>query len=214
MYIPEAFAENAPHRLHAMLRKYPFATLITCPVDEATGVPAPFVTHLPLLLDPDRGARGTLRGHMARANPQWRHFRPGQEVLAVFQGPHALIPSHWYGDPEGNVPTWNYVAVHATGIPRILEEKDGVVALLRESLAVYQPEGPAGSLDPSSARFLQLVQGIVAFELEITRLEGKFKLSQNRSQEDQGRVYDGLMKRGRGHDRDVARMIGDERAGG
>src|SRR5205814_7596642 len=135
----------------------------------ADGSLLPFASHLPLLLDSSRGERGMLRGHLARANPQWQQFRPDQEVLALFQGPHAFVSSNWYEDPANSVPTWNYTAVHVYGCPRIHEDDTQVFKLLDDLVAVYQPEGHPLSLAPPSERARELARAIVAFEMEITR---------------------------------------------
>jgi transcriptional regulator len=208
MYIPQAFQETAREVLHAFVRRHSFATLVTCTTD-TNGATIPFASHVPLLLDAGRGSQGVLRGHLARANPQWRHFDAEQEVLAIFHGPHAFVSANWYADPPNMVPTWNYAAVHVYGKPRILAEADEVFTLLQDMLAYYQPEGNPMSLQPPTQRVQQLAQAIVAFELTITRWEGKFKLSQNRTAEDQGRVREALLDRGEPEGLAVAQMMQD-----
>src|SRR5262245_55708329 len=106
MYIPTAFAETDPGTLFGFIEAYSFGLLVS------THQGGPFASHLPLLLEREAGPHGTLLGHMARANPQW-HDLDGQEVLAVFSGPHAYVSPTWY-ESEQVVPTWNYVAVHAS----------------------------------------------------------------------------------------------------
>jgi len=123
MYLPKPFREDDPARLHALIRAHGFATLIS----ERDG--EPFASHLPLLLDAERGPRGTLLGHMARANPQWRSFDQGRAALAIFHGPHCYVSPSWYANAPA-VPTWNYAAVHAYGRPRVLEDGGEVRALL------------------------------------------------------------------------------------
>lgn len=184
MYVPRAF--DAPDRAwcHALIRAESFGTLIS--VD---GAGAPFATHLPFLLDPDRGPHGTLLGHVARPNPQWRGFAPGRPVLAIFQGPHAYVSPSWYG-VHPSVPTWNYVAVHAYGVAVILEDAAPVRALLARLVEIHEADRPAPwSLAALPEDYLaRMLGGIVAFEIPIERLEGKAKLSQNRAAEDQARV--------------------------
>ena len=141
----------------------------------------PFATHLPFLLDSQRGPNGTLLAHMARANPQWHDFNSEQEVLAIFQGPHAYVSPSWY-EIELSVPTWNYAAVHAYGIPRIIEDSEELYQLLKILIETHEAqfENPWPFQLPDD--YLQkMMRGIVGFEIEITRLEGKFKLSQNRT---------------------------------
>ncbi len=203
MYLPKAFQETTPLRLHEFVRRHSFATLITL-TSGPDGSPVPFASHLPFLLD-ERG--GTLRGHLARANPQWQHFRPDQEVLAIFQGPHAFVSSNWYEDPANAVPTWNFTAVHVYGKPRVCEEGAETFKVLEDLVALYQPEGHPLSLSPPADRARELARAIVAFEIEITRWEGKFKLSQNRSASDQERVRRELLARGGVEDRAVAELM-------
>jgi transcriptional regulator len=177
MYIPAAFRETRLEVLHALIREHSFATLISQLDGE------PFATHLPFLLDATRGDHGTLRGHLARANPHWHSFADGQPALVVFQGPHAYISPNWYL-AEQAVPTWNYSAVHAYGTPSIVSDWPTVRTLLEDTVATFesglgQPE--AWTIERDSADYIEkLAQGIVAFEMPITRLEGKRKLSQNR----------------------------------
>jgi transcriptional regulator len=188
MYIPPAFREDDLATLHALMRDYSFAILVT----QQGG--APVATHLPLLLDAERGPYGTLLGHMSRANAQWTGFTGEQEALAIFQGPHAYITPSWY-EPGLNVPTWNYAVVHAYGKPRVIEDQAALIRLLYASIQTYESgfERP-WQLDMPDEAFLGKLKGIVGFEMEITRLEGKFKLSQNRSETDQARVAEELRK--------------------
>jgi transcriptional regulator len=175
MYIPAAFRETRLAVLHALMREHSFATLIS----EVDG--QLFATHMPFLLDSTRGANGTLRGHMARANPHWRSFSEGHEALVIFQGPHAYISPSWYLS-EPAVPTWNYSAVHAHGTPTLLSEWRDVRTLLEDTVSTFEAPLPE---QWSTARagedyIAKLGQAIAAFEIRITRLEGKRKLSQNR----------------------------------
>jgi transcriptional regulator len=182
MYTPPAFREDDLQTIHALMRENSFAILVT----QQDGVP--LATHLPFMLDTERGPYGTLVAHMARANTQWRAFVDQQEALVIFQGPHAYITPSWY-DPGLNVPTWNYAAVHAYGVPRLIEDEATLYAMLSRLTATHE----AGFEQPwlfemGADDFRGKMKGIVGFEIEITRLEGKMKLSQNRSQADQQRV--------------------------
>jgi transcriptional regulator len=183
MYTPPAFREDDLAKLHALIRENSFAILAT----QEDG--APLATHLPLLLDAERGPYGTLLGHMSRANSQWRAFVEGQQALAIFQGPHAYVSPSWYKPEAGNVPTWNYAAVHAYGVPRVIEDEARLAALLHASVDTYEAgfERPWKLAMPPDL-FRSKIKGIVAFEMEITRLEGKLKLSQNRPETDQENV--------------------------
>jgi transcriptional regulator len=187
MYLPRSFQIEDLDRLKVVMREYSFATLIST-VDGA-----PVATHLPLLLrESALSPYGTLVGHVARANPQWRHFAAGSEALVIFQGPHSYISPSWYQATPA-VPTWNYVTVHAYGRPQINDDAAWLSAQLQELIDTYeatQPEPWSGAL-PDEYRHKQM-QAIVGFELPITRLEGKFKLGQNRAPADQQGVYAAL----------------------
>jgi len=184
MYIPSPFDASDPGRCHALIRQESFASLVTV---DAAGIP--FATHLPFLLDAARGALGTLIAHMARANPQWRHFAASRPVLVIFQGAHAYVSPAWYEARE-SVPTWNYVAVHAYGVPGIVEDPARVEAVLGTLVRTYEADRPQPwrmeSLSPEYVA--RMIRGIVAFEIPIDRLEGKAKLSQNRGVADRTRV--------------------------
>lgn len=185
MYIPTLFKEEQLDTLHSLMQAHNFATLITCQAG------TPFATHLPFMLHAQRGPYGTLVAHMARANPQWQHFSTEAEVLVIFQGPHAYITPSWYTS-EFNVPTWNYAVVHAYGTPRLIEEPEKIQRMLDELVDYHEaPRTPPWTFEWSE-RHVNLTKAIVAFELPITRLEGKFKLNQNRSAEDRAGVIQGL----------------------
>jgi len=189
MYVPKHFDIADPAWCHALMRAQPFAVMITA--DDA-GVP--FATHLPFLLDATRGPHGTLRGHVARPNPHWRYLGAGRPTLVVFAGAHAYVSPSWY-TVHPAVPTWNYVAVHATGTGALVEDKAQVRSLLADLVAVYEGAGrpAAWSFESLPADYLEGMQrGIVAFEIPIAKLEGKAKLSQNRNAEDQARTREAL----------------------
>jgi transcriptional regulator len=187
MYLPRSFQEQDPQRLFAFMRRHSFATLVT--VEDGV----PFASHLPILVEPgSEGTQGRLLAHMARANPQWRGFSQDQDVLVIFQGPHAYVSPSWYVT-EPNVPTWNYTVVHAYGRPRLIEEPEECLRILRESVATYESgfEKP-WTLEQVGDYVRKLLLGIAAFELRLTRVEGKFKLNQNRAPEDRRAVMEVL----------------------
>lgn len=186
MYIPPSFRSTDLARLAMFMERYSFATLITH--DGA----APFASHLPMRYLSGHGEQGLLVSHMARANPQWQQFTSDQEILAIFQGPHSYVSPAWY-QTEPAVPTWNYAAVHAYGIPQILDDHERVISLLNETVAFYESafDRPWPGNIPDDYRD-QLIRSIVAFQIRITRIEGKFKLSQNRSEDDIQGVIDAL----------------------
>ncbi len=183
MYIPPAFCVENPEKLADLMRDHSFATVITHDGRDS------FASHLPVLFDPDRGPHGTLMGHMARGNPQWGHFSQETEVLVIFHGPHAYISPSMY-ETAPAVPTWNYAVVHAYGVPGIIEDRDRLADLLDQTVTAYESGRPkpwTGAMPPEFRDKLML--GIVGFEIQITRIDGKFKLGQNRPIADQRRVY-------------------------
>lgn len=159
------------------MRRHSFATIVTHDGE------IPHATHMPVLLD---ATGATLVSHMARANPQWQHFADGHEVLVIFTGPHAYVSPAWYATAPA-VPTWNYTAVHAYGRPRIVTDHECFAKMLHDLIERYESgrenrwrgELPVDFRD-------KLMRGIVGIEIEITRLEGKFKLSQNRPEDAPG----------------------------
>jgi transcriptional regulator len=185
VYIPQHFKQTNSERISALIESNAFGNLITAP----DGVP--FVSHLPFILDPSAGSKGRLLCHMARANPQWQHFSSGHEVLAVFQGPHAYVSPSWYSSP--GVPTWNYAVVHLRGIPRLIESAPELEALVERLTHIYESQMPnACKRYLSGGQHKKLLLAIVGVEIEITDIQAKFKLSQNRSREDQQNVIEKL----------------------
>jgi transcriptional regulator len=200
LYLPELFAERDPAALHAFLDDNAFATLISPdPID-------PHITHVPLLLERGRGASGALLGHMARANPHWRRLEAQPDVLAVFHGPHAYVSPSWYA-AHPSVPTWNYAVVHVHGNARLMHESRDLEALVRR--LVERHEGPRPQpwrMELPADYQAGMLQGIVGFEIEITAITGKFKLSQNRPAVDRERVAAALASGSPG-EQDVANLM-------
>jgi transcriptional regulator len=164
-----------------------------------------FASHLPLLLDADAGPNGHLLGHMARANPQWRDIRG--EAMAIFSGPHAYVSPSWY-EEDGTVPTWNYAVVHAYGTFQLVEERGGLLDILLRTVATYEsPRPEPWRFDESAPHFETMLKAIVGFRIEITRLEGKWKLSQNHPQERRRRVIRALGARPDGDSQEIARLM-------
>ncbi len=187
MYTPKDFEIDETGKLHAFMRCYSFATLVT------TNDSGLLASHLPLIVDEACEPYGRILGHMARENSQWEHFEKGNEALAVFQGPHAYVSPAWYSKVQA-VPTWNYVVVHAYGPPSVLS-RERLVMLINDTVTVY--EGQVGSPwdgDLHEDFKNRLMDRIVGFEIPITRIEGKFKLGQNRSLADQHGAYRALLE--------------------
>jgi transcriptional regulator len=210
VYIPRLNAEQDTTALHAFMHANPFAALVT-----ASG--GLFATHLPLILRATDGPLGTLEGHVARANAHHKLVDGATDALVIFTGPHAHVTPTWYPSKVENervVPTWNYVAVHAYGIVRFRDDAEflaGHVTRLTE-----QHESARGSDwrtdDPPADYVAQQLKAIVGVEIEITRLEGKWKMSQNRSMADVDGVIEGLRQSGDMQDLEVADIMEQRRA--
>lgn len=191
MYTPSHFIESRLQVLHELIREQPFATLVA---DTNHGMDA---EHLPILLDESRGSYGVLQGHVARANPVWQELGNGTEVLVIFQGPHHYISPNWYPSKREHgqvVPTWNYIVVHAHGHISWIDEPHWLKDLL-ERTTDSQEEGRKHPwrVDDAPAEFIErMLEAIVGFEIHFTGINGKWKLSQNRSAQDRLGVIAGL----------------------
>ena len=193
MYVPNHFSEDDAEKLAAFIDEHSFGVLVT--VSEGR----PFASHIPFLYDRDANA---LLGHLARANPQWRHFSNGAEVMVLFQGPHAYISPSWYLAP--GVPTWNYAVAHVYGSAKAFDEpsrtQDIVERLTEKYERNHQP-----SWAPAYDR--RLLQAIVGIEIRIKEVQGKFKLGQNRSAEDRAAVASRLEATGSESDSALASLM-------
>jgi len=197
MYIPSHFEEHRPEVLRALMRDHPLATIATL---TSAGIVA---NHIPLQLyeSEDAAGPGILRGHVARANPIWRDPVDGVETLAVFQGPESYISPSWYPSrlEHGKVvPTWNYCTVHAYGALRIHEDV-GWIRKQVEALTAWQEASipQPWSVADAPAEFVEaMLRQIVGIEIAITRLYGKWKVSQNQPARNRAGVLDALADRG------------------
>lgn len=188
MYIPNLYRVDDIETLFAFMQTYNFALVIS----NADGIPV--ATHLPLTVGV-RDGNLIVRGHFARANPQWQNLA-GQDVLVVFSGPHAYISPKHYQKWE-NVPTWNYMAVHAYGQAEIVTFEDDVYrlqAIVEELIALHEPNYQLRWDDLSDRYRDGMLRGVVGFELTVTHLEGKAKLSQNKHLSEQESIADELVK--------------------
>ncbi len=201
MYIPPSFAVTDRSKLCDFVDRHGFAILFSQSDHE------PVASHLPLLLDRDSGPQGRLFGHMARANTHWQ-TAANQRVLTVFHGPHAYVSPSWYA-AQNVVPTWNYVAVHATGTLRLIEDRDRLYDILRQTVIKYEsPRPQPWSMSSPDPEFLdKLLAAIVGFEIEVETWEGKWKLSQNHPPERQAKVIDGLRETGRSDELAIAEWM-------
>jgi transcriptional regulator len=195
MYLPKHFEETDRSVLHGLMRAHPLAAWVTTDGDGA------FVAnHVPFLVDPDRGENGTLIAHVARANPVWR--TTARSVI-IFQGPHAYVSPSWYPTKQESgkvVPTWNYAVVHAHGTPRAIEDRDWLLRLVSRLTDTHEAGRPARwQVTDAPADYIdQMLRAIVGIEMPIERLEGKWKVSQNRSAADRAGVVKGLEALGDG----------------
>jgi len=195
MYNPPHFQEQRTEVLHQLIREHALAALVTLGPDGL------IANHVPLILDPESGPLGTLRGHLSRMNPQWRDSLPSVPALAIFQGPSAYITPSWYPSKDAGgkvVPTYNYIVVHAHGLlqtfedPRLLETNVRALTDLHEARFASP-----WSVSDAPADFIQAqLKGIIGIEIPISRLEGKWKVSQNRVSADRRGVRDGLRQVG------------------
>ena len=193
MYQPAHFQEARGEVLAGLMHAHPLATLVTVSADGLTA------NHLPMEYDPLPAPFGTLRGHIARANPLWREAAGAStsQALAIFQGPHAYISPNWYPsklEAGKAVPTWNYAVVHAHGPLRFFEDRQQLRALV-ERLTERHEAGrphPWRVADAPEDYLEQMLKAIVGFEVPLTRIAGKWKLSQNRTAADRAGVIDGL----------------------
>lgn len=199
MYTPAHFRQNDRAALLAFMQQYTFAALVTAGPDGA-----PVATHLPFVVEQqDETIR--LIAHMARANRQWEHFGAG-EALVIFQEPHAYISPRWY-DKELSVPTWNYVAVHAYGRVQLWETEEAVFSALEKLIMASEPAYLTQWERLPEGYKTGLAKGVVAFEMEVTRLEGKEKLSQNRTEKEIGQIMEGLQHSGFPGDQEIAAIM-------
>ena len=185
MYLPGHYAVTDRQKLHDFIKENGFGILFS-----GTG-PEPVASHLPFILDDGAGEQGTLLAHMARANDQWKQAS-GQPVLAVFQGPHTYVSPTWYQDAD-TVPTWNYVAVHVYGTLRVVEDQTRLQRIIELITDYYESsQTPPWRAEFTSDYSQRMLKRIVAFEIEIEKIQGKWKLNQNHPDINRRRVVNVL----------------------
>jgi len=195
MYIPAHFAIKNPEVLHTIIREHPLGALVTVGPD---GLDA---NHIPFEFDAAKGAFGLLTAHVARANPVWQQCRDGADVLVIFRGNESYISPNWYPskhETHRQVPTWNYEVVHVHGRLTLMDEEKfvrGIVARLTRVHEVTEPR-PWKMGDSPPEYIDQMLKAVVGIQVEITRIEGKAKLSQNREARDRLNAADTLLARG------------------
>jgi transcriptional regulator len=206
MYIPKHFAEPRVEVMHELMRLYPLAALV---IATPTGLSA---NHIPLLLSAEPTPFGKLQGHVPRANPLWREYVSEFEALAVFQGPDAYITPNWYAtkrETGKTVPTWNYAAVHAYGTLRVIDDSVWLRSLLEGLTTFHEAEShtPWSIADAPGEYIQQLITSLIGIEIVITKLEGKWKVSQNQPAHNQEGVSKGLRQRGQAQDKEMAKLV-------
>lgn len=206
MYVPKTFAQHNLCTLHGFIEQTPLAMLVT------HGEQGLLASHLPLLLVRDEGEYGTLYGHFARANPQWRVLQAADEALVVFQGASAYVsPSFYPAKAEHGkvVPTWNYQAVHAYGRAEVFDDGERLLALVSALSDRHEQarDRPWAVSDAPREYLDSMLRAIVGFALPITRLEGQFKLSQNKDAANFRGVQQGLQQSERTGDQQLAQVM-------
>ena len=194
MYQPPHHVEERPEVMHALIKAHPLGLLVS------TGPDGPTANAIPFLLDADAGAKGRLRAHLARSNPQWREIaaNPQAPVLAVFQGIDTYVTPSWYATKRETgkvVPTWNYAMVQVRGIARVVDERDWIAAQIDDRTRVHEHglKPREWEVSDAPAAFIEAqMRAIVGLEIEIADISGKWKVSQNRPAADRTGVVAGL----------------------
>ena len=203
MYLPSHFAESRPEQLHRIIREHPLGALVT---HGAAGLDA---DHLPFEFDAEYGPHGLLTAHVARANPLWQRFSNPGPVMVIFTGPQAYISPNWYPskhEAHRQVPTWNYEVVHAHGVLTVVDDERFVRRVVARLTRRHEAGEPVPwKMGDSSREFIDgMLRNIVGIEIQLTALEGKVKLSQNRETRDRSGAADALARLG--HTALAARM--------
>ena len=194
MYTPSHFKQEDLAAIHELIERVGFASIVTVTADGLTA------THAPVLFDPSRGEHGVLRGHIARANAQWKSSLPAQVAMAIFAGPNSYVSPNWYASKREHgrvVPTWNYVAVHAHGPIEFSEDRDLLLDIVTCLTDKHErdSEHPWKVSDAPADYIEAMLKAIIAFELRITRIEASWKLSQNKTDADRVGVIAGMEAR-------------------
>ena len=200
MYLPERYSVTDQAKLHDFINTNGFGILFS-----HTG-PEPMASHIPFILDESAGEQGVLLGHLARANPQWEEAN-GQQVLVVFNGPHVYVSPTWYQEPN-TVPTWDYVAVHVYGLLRIAGDRPYSQKILQRLTDYFESSQPEPWKADFNTKYMEgMLDRIVAFEIEIQKIQGKWKLNQNQPERRRQRVADVLKKQAGDDSQRIATLI-------
>ena len=198
MYTQRSHRNDDPDALRRVIETYPFAILVSQHDGE------PYASHLPFMWT-SGGEHGVLLGHMARANPQWKTWDSTTRVLVIFNGPHSYISPAWY-EQQVTVPTWNYVTVHASGVPVLVHETGRLRRLVTDLTRRYESQD-GWTVERAEPIMETELKAIVGFEIAIDRIEGKFKLNQNRSEADQRGVVRALEQSSDRDQREIAELM-------
>jgi len=209
MYLPDHFRVDDVGQMHALMRARPFAALVS-----TGGSLGLYGTHLPTVLK-NEGAFGVIECHLSRANPHWKDLAEGGEAMMIFSGVDGYITPNWYATKQQtgkSVPTWNYAIVHAYGRPMVMSKAADKEWTLRHVTELTNQQERAEAhpwkvSDAPESYIDVMLRGIVGFRFEITRLEGKWKMSQNRETQDRAGVVDGLKARASGNDLEIAEAV-------
>jgi transcriptional regulator len=207
VYIPEYFRVRDHEDAIKFMRANPFAILIS-----STDA-GPFATHLPLFVRAEKGdEKVVVRGHVAKANPHWRYLEQQPQCLTIFHGPHAFVSPSNYAARE-SVPTWNYGAVHLYGNAQVFSSPEALQGMLHELIHTFDPAYASQWANLDEGYRQRMLKQIVGFEIQVTKMEAKFKLNQNRTREDQESVIASLEKAGDTAVSGVARLMKEQRLG-
>ena len=206
MYVPKHFEESDVTVLHTLIESHRLGAWVTLGDGEL------IVNHIPFFVDPLGGEYGTLIGHVARANPVWQSFSKNVNSVVIFQGPQAYITPSWYPSKHAHgkaVPTWNYAVVHAHGLPRAIEDLDWLLQHVTQLTGVQESEQalPWKVSDAPSDFVEKMLNSIVGIEMPITKLVGKWKVSQNRPNPDKLGTVAGLLAREDDDSKAVAALV-------
>lgn len=204
MYLPKHFSPNEEEKVRKLVEQNGFATVLSFPKNSR-----PFINHLPVIFSTEAGQKKTIIGHMAKRNPQWGHFKENPDCTLIINGGHTYITPRWYKSGR-DVPTWNYAVAHLHGKIELIESFEGQIKILKQlseffekpSATPWEFELPDDLLDESA-----LTSAIISFKFHIETVEAKFKLSQNRPQEDKDGVIEGLLERTDDMSRSVRKMM-------
>jgi transcriptional regulator len=206
MYSPQQFEETRLSVLHDLIRSHPFGTFVILAGNELSA------NHIPFLIHSDGGDKGKICGHVARANPVWKQFATGVEALAIFQGPESYITPSWYPSKHADakaVPTWNYAVVHAYGKARAIEDANWLLEHVTQLTTVHEAGQalPWQVSDAPKDYTEQMISRIVGIEIPISKLQGKWKVSQNRKPSDRLGVAAGLESQASERSRAMAELV-------